>query len=517
MNKTCNKLTAGAAALALMVSGLGFLHQETGNSGSSAFAAESQQMDYLALGDSISAAYGLASPETEGFTYLIADEMQYTLSNRAVSGYTSDDIYAQLESGALDDEIADAELITITCGGNDFMQMLYARTAARYNEQMKTSITSQDVVDVMLGTSSAANRTMLILCAKWVLQGEEDKGTPPFAESPEFEAELAEYTASMGDVMAYIRRLNEHANIIMATQYNPYKHFAGSDYEVLALGCGAGAKRLSETIADNAEAFGYVTADVYTVFEASEENLCNAAIAPLNVDYHPNAAGHAVIAETFLSVLETLPEPEPPTTEPTEPTISVVGYRYEAQCREQFYIAEDDREFDAADLITELSRREVYSDGSESETAETITDLSVVDFGGASPKQVYAQQDAAYYTGGITATIADAFGEQKLTMDTVRIGVKGDANLDGALNAGDASAILVYATLMGANMERYLYSKTDTEMERFAYFLADVTGESADHGADGSALDSIDAANVLVFAAAQGADGTADWTEVLRS
>ncbi len=515
MKKMVHKLSVAVAAAVLLASGAGFPQRGTDR----LLAAESQQMDYLALGDSISAAYGLASPETEGFPYLIAGEAAYTISNHAVSGYTAEDIAVQLESGALDDTIADAELITITCGGNDLMALLYEAIAARYNAQMNTKITAQDVVNVMIGGSSAANRTMLILCAKWVLLGEENKGTLPFAESQVFEAGLAEYTEHMEDVMAYIRSLNDRANVIVATQYNPYKLFASSDFEALAIGCGDGAKRLNETITNNAAAFDYVTADVYTAFETAEENLCNAALSPLNIDFHPNAAGHAVIAETFLSVLETLPVPEQPTTEPTtEPTPEPTnpptfsGYRYEAQCREQYYLSEDVQEFDPADLITSLLRIEVFSPGGDG-AVQTMTDVSIVDFEGLTPQQVYAQQDAPYYQGNLTAMVSS----QVIELGPVSIGLKGDANLDGVLNAGDASAILVYAALKGANLESFLYSAADTALEQFAYYLADVTGESKDYGADGSALDAVDAAAVLTYAAVQGAQGSADWTEILAS
>ena len=73
------------------------------------------------------------------------------------------------------------------------------------------------------------------------------------------------------------------------------------------------------------------------------------------------------------------------------------------------------------------------------------------------------------------------------------IGVKGDANMDGTADAADAAAILVYAAECGASGSAVLYSNTDETMERFAYFLANVNGESTDGGTD-SPLDAADAA-----------------------
>ena len=45
---------------------------------------------------------------------------------------------------------------------------------------------------------------------------------------------------------------------------------------------------------------GYSVADVYTVFEQAQENPCNAAVsafAKVNLDFHPNAYGHSLIAQ----------------------------------------------------------------------------------------------------------------------------------------------------------------------------------------------------------------------------
>ncbi len=58
-------------------------------------------------------------------------------------------------------------------------------------------------------------------------------------------------------------------------------------------------------------------------------------------------------------------------------------------------------------------------------------------------------------------------------------------------------------------------------LELFAYFLADVTGESEDHGAtdslgnDSSPLDATDAAYILKYAAIVGAGNDADWAKIL--
>lgn len=79
--------------------------------------------------------------------------------------------------------------------------------------------------------------------------------------------------------------------------------FSGA-YESLASGVDMGVQALSKVIGDYSAVVGYQVADVYTAFATAAENLCNASMEPLNVDVHPNAAGHQVIADCVLALLK---------------------------------------------------------------------------------------------------------------------------------------------------------------------------------------------------------------------
>ena len=137
--------------------------------------------------------------------------------------------------------------------------------------------------------------------------------------------------------------------------------------------------------------------------------------------------------------------------------------------------------------------------------------------------------------------------EAKAVTGTVYIGVKGDTNLSGFVQADDGAAVLVYAANFGAGNEAKIYeedaqviadlSLTELEvktMEDFVYFLADVNGESEDHGATdnatgttstydadgklvevGSPLNAKDAAAILVYAADFGAGNDPNWYDTL--
>ncbi|MBR6617076.1 MAG: hypothetical protein IKL00_04275, partial [Oscillospiraceae bacterium] len=218
-------------------------------------------------------------------------------------------------------------------------------------------------------------------------------------------------------------------------------------------------------------------------------------------------------------------------TEPTETTTSVIGYTYEVTGKDKFYFSHDPRPFSVEDLIERIIRYALYSDGTTGE-AEVVSDWTTFDIafdvdGWRNPKEVFDTQvldengnvrsDYEYrvcYIGSVPVTID---GQVVETNANAYIAVKGDVTLDGVPNALDAAEILVYAAAKGAGNDAYLYSEADQILEYFSYFLGDVTGESKNYGEDGSDLNAIDAANILVYAANKGAGLRPKWEEVLAA
>ncbi len=174
----------------------------------------------------------------------------------------------------------------------------------------------------------------------------------------------------------------------------------------------------------------------------------------------------------------------------------------------QFYFSHDEAEFRAEDLIAGITRFAVDSDGVVSESGEALENFDNVSVSGMSPTKIYKEGGFEYL---LTLEISDEFGTQTFEEAcSLYVGVKGDANLDGSVDAVDAAQILVYAAAAGAGTESHLYSDTDTQKEAFAHFLADVNGTAAD-----SSLDATDAAAILVYAAQSGSGKDITWDEVL--
>ncbi len=276
-----------------------------------AFAADSKT--YLALGDSISTGYRLADKSTQSFPALVKGMLgdEYTLVNKAVDGETTTSLWEHLSQKDYQDQIRTAELITVTIGGNDFMDAMYDYLAEEMDLEPK--LTGEQVASALMrGDAAVMNAAAAVL---------EQGGFQPEDSFYDGVEERLHRNLSL------IRSLNPDATLILATQYHPfatlasqiamvqpYLAFLAPDYAAF----GGAMVQLSEDIdraletwnaiiAQGKTAYAYQVAEVNRAFSESEINLCNAGFSldpiALDLDIHPNAQGHKVIADTVNAVL----------------------------------------------------------------------------------------------------------------------------------------------------------------------------------------------------------------------
>ncbi len=278
----------------------------------SAFAADTAP-SYVALGDSISTGYGLADKTAEGFTYLLADELGYELTNLAADGNTAAGILAQLQEQSYKDAVADADVITITVGGNDLMALLYSKVAEQ------TSSTTDTAADIPAKLQSG-DYEALVAAINLLTESREMY----IVNDEDFPIAINGIIANLNAIITKIRSVNSHAEIVVATQYNPYVEFENAVLAILSLsavykGMEAGVNALNTAIVNNA-AGKYTVSNVKAAFDAytGTEDLYNAqppaGAAAMNVDFHPTAAGHKLLADTLAATFETLDISSAPTT-----------------------------------------------------------------------------------------------------------------------------------------------------------------------------------------------------------
>ncbi len=294
--------------------------------------SESSKPIYLALGDSIT--YGYAPPDDpdgdviagkqlidECFVNILAKEKGYTAVNKGINGNTAVGIQSQLDSGELDDVVEKAQIVTITCGGNDLMEVVYTRAANYFNNTKQAvklyggTVTKTDIFNILAYkdkyNSAVVNTVQMSLVM--ALNGVDT--------SADFKTALDQYITDLNKVTATIKAKNPDVKIYLATQYNPFEHFVGT-YASVVKPIGSAASVLRDRVIANAEAGQYTVVDVYSAFLGNTASYCNATEDPLYIDFHPSIAGHAAIAKCFAEVVpqaEVKPDPTPSPDADTNP------------------------------------------------------------------------------------------------------------------------------------------------------------------------------------------------------
>jgi LPXTG-motif cell wall-anchored protein len=305
-----HRIAAFTAAVIMALSVLPF---------SAAYAQEDKPV-YLAIGDSITNAYqpGGSHLTDESFVNILANEKGYTAVNKGVDGNTATGILAQIESGDLDEYIKSAEVITITCGGNDLMNLVYEKMALEFNRYYSSkygTISGDDIIDLLSGGADAQQKQLLLIAALSAIQKLDD----PKGYLDEFKASVESFIENINKVTSAIKTMNPDAEIFLSTQYNPYEHF--TKLTSLSGHLNNCAVILRQRVIENATAGQYTVADVYTAFLGNTAEYCNADDSQyptgMQIDFHPSVAGHAAIAECFGQVV-----PKAKTNSSTESTDS---------------------------------------------------------------------------------------------------------------------------------------------------------------------------------------------------
>lgn len=275
-------------------------------------AAFAQGEVYVALGDSISTGYGLTDSDA-CFTRQIAASKSYALKSHAVDGATSSTLLAKLSDPAVAADVASADVITITIGGNDLMGALYLYLANQYNKTNGTALSAADIQNALMGKHETIEQTIILIFASSVLSD--------FPQSAEASSALRQLGTNLTASIAAIKNANPDVTLIVANQYNPYSYAAKNVNPLFADAVNTiveafetGITALNATIATMSLQLGYDVADVSSAFKFAEENPCNASFAslPINPDFHPNAYGHSLIANAILPLLpDTDPEVPP--------------------------------------------------------------------------------------------------------------------------------------------------------------------------------------------------------------
>ena len=230
----------------------------------------------LFLGDSIAAGYGLdgytptdnyncrsySNILKEKYEAELMNECGHIMINKSVSGYTSDDLIKQIESGELDSDLKDSDAVVVSIGGNDLLGiMLELLGSLGISESGSFDTGSLDIFG-----AAASFLTM---------DGDVNKALEKFDENIKtISAELLKRT---------------EGTVYIQTLYDPLEYF--EKFKMVTEFSDEKIGKLNSIISGNA-ASGYTVIDVAADFKGKAGTLTNIG----NFDIHPNAEGHEVIA-----------------------------------------------------------------------------------------------------------------------------------------------------------------------------------------------------------------------------
>lgn len=249
--------------------------------------AADDNSNYVALGDSITTGYGLADSDSNFATILAGSDL--ILKNLANDGETSEQLAKKLSTDSTyRTAVENAELITLSIGGNDLMNALYNYLAD------KTGLSAADV-RTALEDPTDSNRNSVLGTAMLTIKD--------FAQSAYATEAVAMFAQNFTTIVNVITNLNPNAMIVVLNQYNPYGYLDNNPAVLSVVEAfEQGVASLNTIFATGAQTGAYVVADVYNAFENADSNPCNAYFnsqTDLSLDFHPNTDGHQLIANTI--------------------------------------------------------------------------------------------------------------------------------------------------------------------------------------------------------------------------
>ncbi|MBR0235265.1 MAG: hypothetical protein IJQ37_02290 [Clostridia bacterium] len=260
--------------------------------------------NYVVFGDSIAAGYGLddssfgsdeaneyvADRDSDAYAGIVARALGFGLSNYAHSGDTTTDMLKVLSRSSVRESIKNADLITISIGGNDLIDMATTVLLQAFLHQLGMSETN-DEIDAM----------------------------------------YAKLESNLAQALNTIIDLNGGRGVIMLqTLYNPFKY--NSSYTFNGVNAGElidyyiqKINLIYQNLYNRID--GFILTPTADALNGDEDSFYSMDVKP---DFHPTAHGHELIAQTILASYKSAggqpdqTESTSETSEPTESTTEVV-------------------------------------------------------------------------------------------------------------------------------------------------------------------------------------------------
>jgi lysophospholipase L1-like esterase len=256
--------------------------------------------EYLVLGDSIASGYGLPgyNPNSQtlpaaAYPSIVGGTLGLALEDDAYYGLESMNLLDELEDINSVDEYSKVKTVTLSIGSNDILDPFLNIVADKLG--CNPEDVSSTLADMFKHNPQALSAPLGALDAD---DGSGLKNNQTLNEA------ASGFSQNFQGIISALKTAMPNAKIYVTNAYNPYEGIK-LPYGTGILDLGGIADGYIQTLnkAFSSNSPDYTLIDAHSAFSQSLQNgtsLVNADLATFNFDPHPNAAGHAKIANMIL-------------------------------------------------------------------------------------------------------------------------------------------------------------------------------------------------------------------------
>ena len=278
---------------------------------------KAEKKSIVVLGDSIARGYGLRDVEKQRFSSLLSEQLKkvysdVSVANYGIDGQTGSELLTLLQATP-PTELADCDYVIISIGGNNILQAIKSLTSVADEIGKVNTDVFRDYFIYLFAEDEAVRQKYSYSCG---VLNELFKTVNKAFDGEEFNAVIdkaeEDLRSEIPMIVSEIKKINKNAEIYIQTVYNPYKNITVSldgVEETLDLSTRGdkAVSKLNIPIVSLAKDNGYTVAPVYERFARSKKPLTNARFdateANFNIDPHPDANGHIIIADIYFKLL----------------------------------------------------------------------------------------------------------------------------------------------------------------------------------------------------------------------
>lgn len=209
-------------------------------------SAQDEKIKFVVLGDSIAYGTGVSNPDVNSYGALICETNGYVYENYSVPGHTTDTMMKRLENEEVVAGVADADIIAVSIGGNNFL--LGGMLEMLWDAFVKNDYSRFDKI-------------------------------------------IGELYEKFNGVIDRIKEINPDAELFVQTLYNPRDDMVKDAYQYGIDGLNAQLRKIQAERPDE-----FTLVEVGAAFNNNTDFIQSDGI-------HPNEIGHYIIAQEYVKVL----------------------------------------------------------------------------------------------------------------------------------------------------------------------------------------------------------------------